>query len=50
MNELKNKIIELKREKKKLIRRLKEIEKAEKIILISLFDDKLAIDLLESDK
>lgn len=45
--EIKNYIYKLKREKHQLKIRLKEIEKIEKIILISLLDNKLANDIIE---
>ena len=45
--EIKNYIYKLKREKRQLKIRLKEIEKIEKIILISLLDNKLANDIIE---
>lgn len=45
--EIKNFIYKLKREKHQLKIRLKEIEKIEKIILISLLDNKLANDIIE---
>ena len=45
--EIKNYIYKLKREKNQLKTRLKEIEKIEKIILISLLDNKLANDIIE---
>lgn len=45
--EIKNYIYKLKREKNQLKTRLKEIEKEEKIILISLLDNKLANDIIE---
>lgn len=45
--EIKNYIYKLKREKHQLKTRLKEIEKIEKIILISLLDNKLANDIIE---
>lgn len=45
--EIKNYIYKLKREKHQLKERLKEIEKEEKIILISLLDNKLANDIIE---
>lgn len=45
--EIKNYIYKLKREKNQLKTRLKEIEKIEKIILISLVDNKLANDIIE---
>ena len=45
--EIKNYIYKLKREKNQLKTRLKEIKKIEKIILISLLDNKLANDIIE---
>lgn len=45
--EIKNFIYKLKREKHQLKIRLKKIEKIEKIILISLLDNKLANDIIE---
>lgn len=45
--EIKNYIYKLKREKHQLKIRLKEIEKIEKIILISLLDNKLTNDIIK---
>lgn len=50
MEEIKAQIINLKAEKRKLLNRLKEIEKIEKLILISLLDSKTAKEILEELK
>lgn len=46
MEEIKEQIINLKAEKRKLLNRLKEIEKMEKLILVGLLDGKMAKEII----
>lgn len=47
MEEIKEQIINLKAEKRKLLNRLKEIENLEKLILVGLLDGKMAKEIME---
>lgn len=47
MEEIKEQIINLKAEKRKLLNRLKEIEKLGKLILVGLLDGKMAKEIME---
>ena len=46
MEEIKEQIINLKVEKRRLLNRLKEIEKMEKLILVGLLDGKMAKEII----